>query len=117
MIFLSYSKQDIDIARKFYNDLIANNIPVWFDEKCINPGQKWKEAIYKAIKECKYFIALLSSNSISKKGYIQKELKIAFEILDEYPTSEIFIIPVRIDECELTDDKIKELHYIDIYSI
>ena len=114
MIFLSYAKQDIDVARKLYIDLNDNEISVWFDEVFLKPGQRWREAINTAIKKSKYFIALLSLNSISKKGYVQKELKIAFDILDEHPSSKIFIIPIRIDDCEPEDERIKSLHWLNL---
>jgi hypothetical protein len=38
------------------------------------------------------FLALLSQNSVTKRGYVQKELSEALDILDEFPSSEIFII-------------------------
>ena len=44
-------------------------------------------------------IACLSKNSISKRGYVQKELKEAISVLDEIPEDAIYIIPIRIDGC------------------
>jgi hypothetical protein len=49
----------------------------------------------------RFFIALLSSNSVDKVGDVQKELKGALEILDKYPES-VFIIPVRLDDCKVS---------------
>ncbi len=45
------------------------------DRKDILIGQNWQLAIQKS----SYFLALLSSNSVSKAGYVQKELRMALD--------------------------------------
>ena len=90
-IFLSYAKEDYNVAKKLHDDLSDNNIAIWFDENEILPGQHWKEEIANAINESTYFLVLLSSNSLTKRGYVQKELKTALDILDEFPISKTFI--------------------------
>ena len=77
---------------------------MWFDQESLSPGVKWKPAISIAIRECRYFIALLSSRSISKRGFVQSEIKQAIEVLEEYPENETYVIPVRLDECEVTHE-------------
>ena len=56
--------------------LLSVGLNPWIDKENLLPGQEWKRTITKAISESSYFIALLSTNSISKKGYIQKELRL-----------------------------------------
>jgi hypothetical protein len=114
-VFLSYAREDVEAARHLFNDLRNAGIDVWLDTKSLLPGQNWKAAISQAIRESRFFLALLSSNSVSKKGYVQKELKHALEILDEYPDTKIFLIPVRLDNCNPSSEKLQELHWIDIY--
>ncbi len=63
----------------------------WLDREKLLPGQNWRYEINTAIKESAYFVALLSSSSVSKCGYVQKELKIAIEILDQHPASSFFL--------------------------
>jgi hypothetical protein len=87
----------------------------WLDKKNILPGQNWKIAIKSAINKSRYFVALLSSTSTTKKGYGQKEVKLALEVLDEYPEEDIYIIPVRLDECEISYDKLKDRQYVDLF--
>ena len=62
-----------------------------------------------------FFIALLSKNSVSKKSYVQKELKRALDILDKYPYAEGFFLPVRLDECFPEHEYIKNLHWADMF--
>lgn len=60
-------------------------------------------------------MALLSTNSVSKRGSVQKELKDALDILDEYPSSAIFLIPVRLDDCVASDVRIEDIHWVDMF--
>ncbi len=114
-VFISYAHEDIAEAKRLYHELRQHLINMWMDCEDLLPGQKWKNAISKAIQESAFFLILLSNNSLSKKGFIQKELKIALELLDEFPDNEIFIIPARIEKCEPSDGLIKDLHWVDLF--
>ncbi|MHC1632150.1 MAG: TIR domain-containing protein [Methanotrichaceae archaeon] len=114
-VFIGYAREDGETTKRLDSELTAAGADVWFDKKSILPGQRWEVAIKKAIKNSRYFLALLSSNSVNKKGYVQKELAQAFEILDEFPESEIYIIPVRIDECEPSHEKLCEIQWADMF--
>jgi hypothetical protein len=113
-IFICYGKKDADYAHKLYEDLRVHDFDPWINDKSIIPGQNWKCAIGNAIKNCRFFIALLSSHSLNQKGYMQKELQEALSISGEYPPLDTFIIPVRIDDCEL-DDNLSKLHRVDLF--
>ncbi|MCP4112349.1 MAG: TIR domain-containing protein [Desulfobacteraceae bacterium] len=114
-VFICYAKEDWEIAKKIYDDLKRPNIKPWIAKEDINPGEYWKNAIRQAIKGSSYFLALLSENSISKRGYVQRELKIAFDMLGELPNYETYIIPVRINECNPVDEKLKEIQWVNLY--
>ena len=114
-IFLNYAKEDINSAKRITEYLKYEHIELWIDIVSLLPGQKWKIAIQNAIKDSDYFLALISSNSVSKKGFVQKELKIALDLLDEMPESEIFVIPVRLNECYPSHSKLNELHMVDLF--
>ncbi|MBD3338652.1 MAG: TIR domain-containing protein [Candidatus Lokiarchaeota archaeon] len=114
-IFLSYAHEDAEIAEKIYTDLAKYGLNVWFDSNSLLPGQRWKVEIEKAIKNSTHFIALISDCSVNKRGYVQKELKQALDVLDEFPESEIFVIPVRLDDCEPSHEKLKDLHWVDFF--
>lgn len=115
-VFISYAKEDIEFATKIYKDIEElPGIKPWIDKVNLLPGQNWKIAINKAINNSRYFLALLSSNSVSKRGYVQKELKIALDILDEFPQSDIFIVPIRLDHCDPVDEKLQNLHWVDFF--
>ncbi len=109
-VFISYAKEDKEFAEKLHNDLQKKGISVWWDKKRLLAGQDWQVMIRKAIKNSHYFLSLISSNSINKKkGYAQKELKIALELYEE---SEIEIIPVILDDSKLTDSRINKFQWV-----
>jgi hypothetical protein len=115
MVFISYAREDIDIAYRLYHDLKNAGYNPWIDREILLPGENWKNVIHEVIKETQYFIALLSVNSISKKGFVQKELRLALDMLDEFPENRIFIIPVRVDDCRVSHLKLKEIQWVDIF--
>ncbi|MCP4111887.1 MAG: toll/interleukin-1 receptor domain-containing protein [Desulfobacteraceae bacterium] len=114
-LFISYASEDRNTAMKLYEDLKRENVEPWLDAKKLIPGQNWKTEVNRAIKESSNFLILLSFHSISKRGYVQKEQKIALELLDEFPHGDIFIIPVRLDECEPLDERLNELHWVNLF--
>jgi hypothetical protein len=115
LVFISYAREDKEFAERLYQDLIAAGVEAWLDIKSIEPGRLWKKEIKKGIENSKYFLALFSRNSVSKRGYVQKEVKEALEVFETFPENEIFLIPIRLDECIPTYDKINELHWLDLF--
>ncbi len=114
-VFISYAREDIETAKKLYHDLKRAGISPWMDKQDLLPGQNWRVMISKAIQESKYFLAVLSSYSLTKRGFVQKELKMALDILDEFPAEDIFLIPIRIEDCNPEDEKLKYLHWADFF--
>ena len=112
---LARDGEDSAAALKLYKELRAKGLDVWMDTESLLPGQNWKTTIRREIRESRYFTAVLSGNSVSKKGYVQKELKDALDILEEYPTSTVFLIPARLDDCTPSDDRIRDLHWVDLF--
>ena len=114
-VFISYASEDYKAARKLYEDLKKGGLTPWLDKEILVAGQNWKTAINKAIKESRYFIPIFSSVSVAKRGYIQKEFKHALDVFDEFPESQIFVIPVRLDACEIPFEKLKDIEYVDLF--
>jgi hypothetical protein len=100
-IFISYARNDYDKAMDLYGYLSKHGFSLWLDRKDLLPGQEWKSEIKKAIRESVVFLACLSNNSVSKQGYVQVELREALDVAQEMPEGVIYIIPVRLDECEV----------------
>ncbi|GBC60257.1 hypothetical protein DENIS_1208 [Desulfonema ishimotonii] len=114
-VFISYAREDCKVARKLYDDLKAAGTEPWMDEENLLVGQKWKDGVRKAISESDYFLALISSTAVEKKGYFQSELNKALKELEEMPPDEIYILPVRIDECVPKHEMLQDLHWADLF--
>jgi len=46
-------------------------------------------------------IICLSKSSVQKEGYYQKEIRKVLDVADEKPEGTIFIIPLRLDDCQV----------------
>lgn len=113
--FISYAREDAVVATRIYRDLQAAGIDPWLDRFELRGGEDWQAAITKAIQNCSHFLALLSTHSVNKRGFVQKELRSALSILESCPPGNVFIIPVRLDESLPRHDALAKLHWVDLY--
>lgn len=100
-VFLCHGSEDKPTVREIYSKLLADGIQPWLDEMDLLPGQDWNEEIIKAVRTCDAILVCLSSKSVRKEGYIQKEIMFALDVANEKPEDTIFVIPVKLDACEL----------------
>jgi hypothetical protein len=101
-VFISYASQDKPVVQELSRNLASEGwIDPWVDEKKLLPGQDWRAKIEEAVETSDIVIICLSSNSVSKEGFVQKELRYAREIALEKPEETIFIIPFRLDACDV----------------
>jgi hypothetical protein len=114
-IFLSYAREDSDEATRLYLALRKAELSVWFDKESLSPGVRWQVAVEKAIRKARYFIALISSRSAAKRGFVQREIRRALEVLEEFPENETYLIPVRIDDCQPPHPRLADLHWTDLF--
>ncbi|HZD83852.1 MAG TPA: TIR domain-containing protein [Nitrososphaeraceae archaeon] len=114
-VFISYADEDAKSAERLYDDLKNVGLVPWQRREDIKPGQKWQIVIRKAIRNSRYFIPLLSSSSIKNIGFIQKEFKYAIDYADTFPESEIYIIPARLDACQIPYQKLEEIQPVDLF--
>lgn len=111
-IFISYTRRDKQIVRQIYKKLKSAGYSPWLDVEDILPGENWQRAINKAIEEADIFLAILSENSVNRRGVIQKEIRLALDKMDELLPGDIFIIPLRVDDCEIPE-RLAHLHVLD----
>lgn len=100
-VFLVHGSTDKESARELYEKLKRDGFSPWLDEQELLPGQDWNREINKAVKEAHVVLVLLSSQSVSKEGYVQKEIRYALDLALGKPEGTTFIIPVRLDECDV----------------
>ncbi len=102
-VFLCHSSADKPAVRELYQRLCADGIDAWLDEENLLPGQDWQREIPRAVRYADAVIVCLSKGSINKAGYVQKEIKFALDVADEQPDDTIFLIPLKLEECDVPE--------------
>ncbi len=113
-VYISYAREDQDLAGRIYSDLKSAGFKPWMDAKDILPGQNRDHTIRKAIKESRYFLALMSGNSVTERGYVHREMKIALDNFNEFKENSVYIIPVSLDGTRAGDEALESLEYVDL---
>jgi hypothetical protein len=113
-IFLCHSSGDKAEARNLYQQLRADGFEPWLDEENLLPGQEWQTEIAKAVRACDIFLACLSYGAVSKRGFVQKEIKHALNVADEQSEGTIFIIPLKLEECEIPD-RLRQWQWVNFF--
>ncbi|MCQ3939093.1 MAG: hypothetical protein DPW18_18920 [Chloroflexi bacterium] len=115
IVFLCYAKEDELRVRKLYEQLKEEVwIRPWFNKEDILPGQNWEYEIEKALKKAHSIIVFLSKKSTKKESFLQKEIKIALEVADEKTPDTIFILPLRLDNCDVPPN-LRKFQYHDYF--
>ena len=108
--FISYSRDDKLLAERFRNEFQKKGLDVFYDEDSLQTGDLYNKKIKNAIRDCNYFVALISENSIKdEKRYVyDKEWRYAIYQYGEKDSSLPYIFPFIIDRTEDTDNRIPE---------
>ena len=115
-VFISYAREDSSSAERLYRDLSnLQGVTPWLDSKKLLPGVRWKMEIMQALKTCDLFVVLLSSNSVSKNGFVQREVSEALEKLKTFPPDRVYLIPARLDDCSPKHPELHELQWVNLY--
>lgn len=114
-VFLCHANEDKPVAREQYSLLKKDGFAPWLDEENLLPGQDWDLKVRRAVRATDVVIVFLSKNSVTKSGYVQKEIKLAIDVAEEQPDGTIFIIPARLEDCDVPD-RLKKFHWVDLFS-
>ena len=113
-VFLCHSSGDEEAVRKLYRTLRVAGVDPWLDEEDLIGGQDWELEIPKALRNSAVVVVCLSTNAVAKTGYVQKEIKFALDAADRQPEGQIFIIPLRLDDC-VVPDRLSKWQRVDLF--
>jgi hypothetical protein len=102
-IFLLHARQDEEAVRRLYQRLVKEGADVWLDQEKLLPGQNWVHEIHKGIYRSDVIIACLSKQFNKEGGFRHEELRIALEKANSLPDGMCFLIPARLEECEMPE--------------
>jgi EAL domain-containing protein (putative c-di-GMP-specific phosphodiesterase class I) len=113
-IFLSYVRQDKEKVEELYRRLFSAGFKPWMDKEDVIAGQQWRFTIEKAIHESDFFLACLSEHSVSKRGFLQREIRKALEVWQEKLPDDIYLIPVLLEKCEVPES-LADFQWVEIF--
>jgi hypothetical protein len=114
ILFLCYSPIDKEKVYELYNHLKNDGINVWIDQQSLLPGQNRKSEVANIIAKSYAIIVCLSKNSIQEEGEIQADIRVAIEAAKNKPEGIIFMIPVKLDACQLPPS-LSQYHPANLY--
>jgi hypothetical protein len=114
-VFLCHASNDKLAVQALYKRLSDDGVDAWLDKAKLVPGQDWQLEIQRAVKNSDVVIVCLSAQSITKEGFVQKEIRVALDTADEKPDGTIFIIPARLEACDVPE-RMSKFQWVDLFS-
>ena len=113
-VFLCNADQDQDTVLKLYQRLKKDNVDAWLAEEELLPGEERDSQIHDAVRSADAVLVCLS-NFFNREGDQQREVRLALDAAQEKLEGQIFIIPVRLEECEVPKT-LKKWQFVDLYN-
>lgn len=115
-VFLCHAREDEPVVQELHKSLKSENwIDPWLDKERILPGQNWQAVIEQAVDDADAIIICLSNHSVMGDGYVQKEIRYAYDLALEKPEDAIYLIPLRLDEVSSIPRRLHSLHWMDYF--
>lgn len=113
-VFISYAREDSDIANTIENELSSHRLSIWRDVHALRAGENWKTAIDHAINNVDFFILLRSAYSAASK-WVKYELSEAARICQK-PGMLRAIIPILTStEARVLFEEVDEFRSLGAY--
>jgi len=113
-VFICHSSSDKPKAYSLYQRLRQDGFDPWLDAEDLIPGQDWQIEIPKAVENSQVVLVCLSPSAITTEGYVQREIKFALDVADEKPEGTIYLIPVKLEPCEVPM-RLSRWQWVDLY--
>ena len=112
-VFISYCHDNADEVARLRDDLVSAGESVWWDGD-IEPGQDWKLEIRTAMKNAYAVVLCLSKETQARTtSGIYAEAADAVDAYRLYALGSIFLIPVRLSNCEIPPIEIDGTRVLD----
>lgn len=112
LVFISYATPDRDAVDRHVDALERAGIDVWMDHRRLMAGQNWDEEIRRALAKAAIVVVFMSENSVDRRGYAQREVRIALKQAEEKLSRDIYLIPVLLSELSEYPEAVKHLHMV-----
>jgi hypothetical protein len=112
-VFICHASEDKPSARRLARSVEGWGHDPWLDEEKLVAGQEWDPEIRRAVREADVVLVCLS-NHFGKRGYVQKEVRLALDVADEQPEGAIYLIPVKLEDCPVPD-RLTKWQWVDLF--
>jgi formylglycine-generating enzyme required for sulfatase activity len=116
-VFLCYTHIDKDAVKRLHDLLVNDGVDVWMDKEKLFGGSNWEYEIRKAVRDCDIFVVCVSAQFTKRfnlKYFSQTEVGIALNEAALKPKEEIFIVPVRLEDCKVPKS-LGPWHWVDLF--
>jgi len=116
-VFLCYTHADKARVKQLYDRLVQDGVDVWMDKENLFGGSNWEYEIRTAVRNCDIFIVCISeqfTKQYALKRFAQTEVGIALDEAAVKPKDQIYIIPVRLEECKVPKS-LSFWHWVDLF--
>ena len=120
-VFISYLRENRQQVARVRDTLQAVGEPVWWDGDLL-PGADWSRELRRQVDAAYAIIFCFSAESAARTSSgMYPEALDAIRIYRELAPGNIFIIPVRLSECQIPDVEIdatrtlRSLQYVDLF--
>ncbi len=112
-VFLSYCHENETEVTRLYADLRAAGEAVWWDQDIL-PGKDWKQEIRRAMKSS-YAVVLCLSKELATRieSGVYPEVADAIGVYRNQTPGNVFLIPIRLSNCEIPDIEIDDVRTLD----
>ncbi len=126
-LFLSYAHEDYGAVGEVYKALREATLNPWMDKppspwgvEGIPLGADWDSYVQNKIEGAEMVLLFLSTVSVAKIGYVQREYRYALKCMESRPPGQSFVLPIRLDECKvpnLTVDtmQLRKLNWFNLF--
>jgi len=104
-VFISYSRKDSEIVKRFADELGKAGYRCWLDVDGVETGDEFKSKIVTAIKESELFL-FFSSQASNRSPWTVKEVNVAVSLKKT-------IIPIKLDATVYNDSLLFDLAGLD----
>jgi len=111
-VFISYASEDRATATQLRDLISADGHEPWYDQDIL-PGKQWEREIERNLDDADVVVIVLSNSSVKKRGLVQREAARAVAKLEDLLDTDIYILPVRIDNCEPPERISTQIQFID----
>ena len=112
-VFLYHAPVDKVAARDLYLRLIKDGVDAWLVKDRLLPGQNWKEELHRTVSEADVLLVCISSGWKWMESR-QKDVQAAFDAIIEQLEGEMFVMPVRLDECDRVGN-LEDWQWVDLF--